>query len=61
MTEEKKLKWTDLKIGDVIRWKDGTIERMVVNIDRRSESDSHIGVCDLWIVDDDLEYWEKVE
>ena len=64
--EEKKLKWTDLKIGDVIKQKEGTYTTMVVSIDTREEngtgkSISHILAGDTWLDDDDLEYWEKVE
>ena len=31
--EEKKLKWTDLKIGDVIRQKEGTLSFLITGID----------------------------
>lgn len=59
--EEKKLKWTDLKIGDVIQNEKHTHSMMVIGIDHREEAKSHIydGVC--WLDNDDLEYWEKVE
>ena len=64
--EEKKLKWTDLKIGDVIKQKKGTDITMVVSIDTMEEngtgkSISHILAGDTWLDDEDLEYWEKVE
>ena len=64
--EEKKLKWTDLKIGDIIKQKKGTYTTMVVSIDTREEngtgkSISHILAGDTWLDDEDLEYWEKVE
>ena len=64
--EEKKLKWTGLKIGDIIKQKEGTYTTMVVSIDTREEngtgkSISHILAGDTWLDDDDLEYWEKVE
>ena len=61
--EEKKLKWTDLKIGDTIR-KD-CIESMVVAIDR-CDTCFHILACKGcspqldWIGDTELEEWEKV-
>lgn len=57
--EEKKLKWTDLRIGDVIT-KDGTIA-MVVQIDKSSENTSHICAGHFWVKDKELEKWEKVE
>lgn len=55
------LKWTDLKVGDVIQNKKHTHSMMVIGIDHREEAKSHIydGLC--WLDDDDLEYWEKVE
>lgn len=56
------LKWTDLKIGDVIQNESQTRLYMIVGINYSEESEYHIltGVC--WIDDDDLErYWEKVE
>lgn len=64
--EEKKFKWTDLKVGDIIKQKKGTYTRMIVSIDTRGEngtkrSISHILAGDVWLDDDDLEYWEKVE
>lgn len=62
--EEKKLKWTDLKIGDIIRCKTET--RMVTGIDTSNEPDEDGDVChicagDWWSTDKDLEEWEKVE
>lgn len=60
--EEKKLKWTDLKIGDVIQKKSSTHSMMVIGIDYREESKSHILIGEAWLDNDDLEcYWEKVE
>lgn len=53
------LKWTDLKIGDVIRRKDGLKEAMVTLIDK-SDPVLHIG-AGVWIHDDELKQWEKVE
>ena len=60
------LKWTDLKIGDIIREKDGTETRMVTVIDTSNEPDDegdilHICLSDWWISDKELEDWEKVE
>ena len=56
------LKWTDLKIGDIIRkkYEDGYRSAMVIRIDTYS-TDKHIGLGGEWLTDDDLEYWEKVE
>lgn len=63
--EEKKLKWTDLKIGDVIRNEAGTHTMMITGIDSREEKglkpNAHILITDIWLDDDDLAYWEKVE
>lgn len=63
--EDKKLKWTDLKIGDVIRNEAGTHTMMVTGIDSREEKghkpNAHILISDTWLDDDDLAYWEKVE
>ena len=36
MTEEKKLKWTDLKVGDVVRHKVTGIEHLIVGIDKNT-------------------------
>ena len=58
--EEKKLKWTDLKIGDVI--KKDTISYQVVGIDyTHLEGKSHIAIPFTWLDDKELEQWEKVE
>ena len=56
---ENKLKWTDLKIGDVIRTKDSKKIRMVTGIDN-SEDNMHIRAV-YWLSDKELEKWEKVE
>lgn len=59
--EEKKLKWTDLKIGDVIRSKEAnTITRMVTGIDT-AENHEHIEIGGYWLKDSDIDKWEKVE
>ena len=60
-TEEKKLKWTDLKIGDVVKQIDSTISYLITGIDSFEESTSHVLVNGTWVDDDCLEYWEKVE
>lgn len=62
--EKKKLKWTDLKLGDVIKC--GTETRMVTGIDTSYESDEDGDVCHIcaggwWGTDKELEEWEKVE
>lgn len=65
--EPAKLKWTDLKVGDVIR-KD-TQESMVLAIDRSKNTHAHILTCgykdystDLfWIGNEELGEWEKIE
>ena len=59
--KQEGLKWTDLKVGDVI-WKEShTCPYMVIGMDYREESKSHILIGDTWLDDDDLNYWEKVE
>ena len=60
--EEKKLKWTDLKIGDIIRkkYEDGYRFAMVVRIDTYS-TEKHVGLGGEWPSDDELKEWEKVE
>ena len=59
--EEKKLKWTDLKLGDVIKQKYSTISYLVTGIDSEGESGSHILVGKTWIEDTSLCNWIKVE
>lgn len=56
---EEKLKWTDLKVGDVIT-KDGTIA-MIIQIDKYDDSQYHIRAGHIWISDRALIEWEKVE
>jgi len=56
--EEKKLKWTDLKVGDVIT--SGEITAMIVII-RSSDCGWHIFAGNTWIDDDSLKAWEKVK
>ena len=59
--EEKKLKWTDLKIGDVIRQKEGMISHLITGIDNDSSTIQHVFAMGTWILDSELEKWEKVE
>lgn len=57
--DKKKLEWTDLKVGDVIRTKDGKNIRMVTGIDN-TVCGRHICTT-YWLLDKELEEWEKVE
>ena len=57
--EEMKLKWTDLKIGDIVT--NGVRTYMVTGIDKEGKWGSHIYFCHEWVTDDDLKDWEKVE
>jgi hypothetical protein len=52
------LRWTDLKIGDVIQ--SGNFVAMVTGIDSNPATPRHIYGYD-WISDEELEEWEKVE
>lgn len=56
--EEKKLKWTDLKIGDVVT--NGNRVYMVTGIDKSGKWGSHVQFGQEWICDEDLKDWEKV-
>lgn len=59
--EEKKLKWTDLKIGDILQNKQTPIiEYMITGIDAGG-SESHVFFAGSWLLDNELEFWEKVE
>lgn len=57
--EEKKLLWTDLKIGDVIT--NGRHTSMVTEVDEDCEYNMHIHAGHQWFKDNELEAWEKVE
>ena len=59
--EKKKLKWTDLKRGDWIKEKGGSIERMVVAINTDETVLTHICAAGSWLADTYLVEWEKVE
>lgn len=61
--EEKKLLWTDLKVGDVIRSKDGNETAMVTRVDIEDKSgyERHVYAGDEWFNDEYLAEWEKVE
>ena len=58
--EAPKLKWTDLKIGDVIRdLKDNSVS-MVTRIDSK-DTDLHIYAGAVWFDEEDLKFCEKVQ
>lgn len=65
--EEKKLKWQDLKVGDIIKCKSTGIKYLVTAIDSRELTSSHIFISDFWVHDSaisfdfELENYEKVE
>lgn len=58
--EEKVLKWTDLRIGDVIKHKKDGEYRMIVGLSTDHECE-HVMVGGDWLSDEDLQQWEKVE
>lgn len=62
-SENKLLKWTDLKIGDIIREKCEKYEYMVTGIDNREDEniELHIFAGNCWLNDKELANWEKVE
>lgn len=56
--EEKKLKVSDLKLGDIVRHKSGNLEYLVTGIDH---NENEVFFCDAWSDDEELRNWEKVE
>ena len=59
LEEPTSLKWTDLKIGDVIRNKElPFIKHLITGID---EGAGQVFFCNSWTKDSELEEWEKVE
>ena len=59
VNEPEGLKWTDLKIGDVIRNKElPFIKHLITGID---EGAGQVFFCNSWTKGDELEEWEKVE
>ena len=58
--EEKKLEWTDLKVGDVIRHKESGVEYLITGIGKRNKS-GHCYFADTWCSDSYLKEYEKVE
>lgn len=56
------LKWTDLKIGDIVKCKIRAVTKLVTGIDESAPIDGlHILLCNEWVDDRELESWEKVE
>lgn len=55
--DEKKLKWTDLNVGDVIMG--NSREYMVVAIDH-SDSKAHVRTYKGWLTDKELENFKKI-
>lgn len=59
---EEGLKWTDLKIGDILKSKTHGYKLMVTGKDDSENTPSHVFVGDYWMADSELrDYWEKVE
>lgn len=54
--EEKKLKWTDLKVGDIVQCGDNV--SMITTINSNSSTSIHIYAYD-WISDKELESYKK--
>lgn len=63
LVEKPSLRWTDLKIGDVIKNKiHRNIQYMVIGIDDSENTTKHILTGYTWITNDDLnKNWDKVE
>ena len=61
ISEAEGLRWTDLKLGDVIKEKEGTVSFLVTGIDTDPEATNHIFARGRWNLDSELEDWEKVE
>ena len=61
--EEFKLRWSDLKVGDIIRLKfyDGYRTAMVTVIDTCTDTTKHVGLTTTWLDDTEIADWEKVE
>lgn len=58
--EEKKLEWTDLKVGDVVRHKESGVEYLITGLDKRNTGGHCYFACS-WHRDSFLEECEKVE
>ena len=61
VSEPNILKWTDLKIGDVIQNACKGMTLMVTGIDSLDTGNVHISAGKQWLADVELENWEKVE
>lgn len=62
LVEKPSLRWTDLKIGDVIRSKVSGNQYMVTGKDDSENTTTHIYVGTSWRTDSELsDRWEKVE
>lgn len=57
--EEKKLKWTDLKIGDIIQH--GEMSCMITDVVNNDTTSYHVRFNGNWHTDYQLEDWKKVE
>ena len=61
MHDNKELKWTELKIGDVITYIPNRDRYMLVTrIDKSADTSEHI-FAGSWLSNDDLIDWEKVD
>ena len=60
ISEPEVLKWTDLKIGDVLKRKGSNEVNMVTGIREETKTNEHI-LLSYWTSDKELEEWEKVE
>ena len=58
--DRKKLEWTDLKVGDVIRHKESGVEYLITGIDKRNKG-GHCYFANAWFSDLYLKEYEKVE
>lgn len=58
--DKKKLEWTDLKVGDVIRHKESGVEYLITGIDKRDKG-GHCYFANAWFSDSYLKEYEKVE
>ena len=59
--KRKKLNWTDLKLGDVVKQKGGTISYLIVGIDSEGTGGPHILIGKTWVEDVKLCDFVKVE
>lgn len=60
--EEKKLKWTDLKLGDKVRNKVcPTVSFLITGYDSDPSKERHVYIRGAWRSNEELAEWEKVE